>query len=111
MLEVCELRGMVIVVCFEIFPTKYLKGVEKIMVHLAGSWYWGQDLNQGPLRMKQSNFYKVKVKHLKMYVTDTHYNDIHSVILWYGDFFIGTEFIDECTVVHRVKCILIGLTF
>ena len=47
-----------------------------------------------------------------MYVTDTHHSDIHSVILWYGDFFIGTEFIDECTIVHRVKCcLLLALLF
>jgi hypothetical protein len=81
------------------------------MVHQTISWYWGQGLNQGPLKKKQNNFYKAKVKHLKMYVTDTHHSDIHSAILWYGDFFIGTEFIDECTIVHRVKCCLIGPTF
>jgi hypothetical protein len=71
-----------------------LRGMEKIMVSspVTVSWYWGQDLNQGPLKKKQSNFYKVKVKHLKMHVTDSHHSDIHSVILWYGDFFIGAEF-------------------
>jgi hypothetical protein len=43
-----------------------------------------------------------------MYVTDAHHSDIHSVILWYGDFFIGTEVMDECTIVHRVKCCLLS---
>jgi len=73
-----ELRGLVIVVYFQI-----------LSYQVSVSWYWGQDLNQ-----------------------QTHVNsDIHSVILWYGDFFIGTEYVDECTIVHRVKCCLIGLTF
>jgi len=47
-----------------------------------------------------------------MYVTGTHHSDRHSVILWYCDFFIGTEFIAECTIVHRVKCcLLLALLF